>query len=94
MFGASPPTQNEQTPFCPRSPYGAAKVFSYWATRNYREAYGLFAVNGILFNHESPPRGETFVTRRLRELWHGSRQASSLTLTWGTSMLFATGVCT
>ena len=66
MFGASARTQNEQTPFCPRSPYGAAKVFSYWATRNYREAYGLFAVNGILFNHESPRRGETFVTRRLR----------------------------
>ncbi|KAA1250521.1 GDP-mannose 4,6-dehydratase [Mycobacterium simiae] len=65
MFGASPPPQNEQTPFCPRSPYGAAKVYSYWATRNYREAYGLFAVNGILFNHESPRRGETFVTRKI-----------------------------
>ena len=65
MFGASPPPQNEQTPFYPRSPYGAAKVYSYWATRNYREAYGLFAVNGILFNHESPRRGETFVTRKI-----------------------------
>ncbi|HEY0227606.1 MAG TPA: GDP-mannose 4,6-dehydratase, partial [Mycobacterium sp.] len=63
--GASPPPQNEQTPFYPRSPYGAAKVYSYWATRNYREAYGLFAVNGILFNHESPRRGETFVTRKI-----------------------------
>ncbi|ETZ96760.1 NAD dependent epimerase/dehydratase family protein [Mycobacterium kansasii 662] len=61
MFGASPPPQSEQTPFYPRSPYGAAKVYSYWVTRNYREAYGLFAVNGILFNHESPRRGETFV---------------------------------
>ena len=60
-----PPPQNEQTPFYPRSPYGAAKVYSYWATRNYREAYGLFAVNGILFNHESPRRGETFVTRKI-----------------------------
>ncbi|OOK83480.1 NAD dependent epimerase/dehydratase family protein [Mycobacterium kansasii] len=65
MFGASPPPQSEQTPFYPRSPYGAAKVYSYWVTRNYREAYGLFAVNGILFNHESPRRGETFVTRKI-----------------------------
>jgi GDPmannose 4,6-dehydratase len=65
MFGASPPPQNEDTPFSPRSPYGAAKVYSYWMTRNYREAYGLFAVNGILFNHESPRRGETFVTRKV-----------------------------
>src|SRR6201993_1258438 len=65
MFGSSPPPQNEQTPFYPRSPYGAAKLYSYWATRNYREAYGLFAVNGILFNHESPRRGETFVTRKI-----------------------------
>lgn len=65
MFGATPPPQNEQTPFYPRSPYGAAKVYAYWITRNYREAYGLFAVNGILFNHESPRRGETFVTRKI-----------------------------
>lgn len=65
MFGAAVPPQNELTPFYPRSPYGAAKVFSYWITRNYREAYGLFAVNGILFNHESPRRGETFVTRKI-----------------------------
>jgi GDPmannose 4,6-dehydratase len=65
MFGASPPPQNEETPFYPRSPYGAAKVYSYWMARNYREAYGLYAVNGILFNHESPRRGETFVTRKI-----------------------------
>jgi len=65
MFGASPPPQNEDTPFYPRSPYGAAKVYSYWVTKNYREAYGMFAVNGILFNHESPRRGETFVTRKI-----------------------------
>jgi GDPmannose 4,6-dehydratase len=65
MFGATPPPQNENTPFYPRSPYGAAKVYSYWITKNYREAYGLFAVNGILFNHESPRRGETFVTRKI-----------------------------
>ncbi|MGP3947225.1 GDP-mannose 4,6-dehydratase [Streptomyces sp. 7N604] len=65
MFGATPPPQNEKTPFHPRSPYGCAKVFGYWTTVNYREAYGLFAVNGILFNHESPRRGETFVTRKI-----------------------------
>jgi GDPmannose 4,6-dehydratase len=65
MFGAAPPPQNEHTPFHPRSPYGCAKVFSYWSTVNYREAYGMYAVNGILFNHESPRRGETFVTRKI-----------------------------
>lgn len=65
MFGASPPPQNEYTPFHPRSPYGAAKVYSYWITRNYREAHGIYAVNGILFNHESPRRGPTFVTRKI-----------------------------
>lgn len=65
MFGATPPPQNEETLFHPRSPYGAAKVYSYWMTRNYREAYGLYTVNGILFNHESPRRGETFVTRKI-----------------------------
>jgi GDPmannose 4,6-dehydratase len=65
MFGATPPPQDEDTPFYPRSPYGVAKVYAYWATRNYREAYDLFAVNGILFNHESPRRGETFVTRKV-----------------------------
>jgi GDPmannose 4,6-dehydratase len=65
MFGATPPPQNEDSPFYPRSPYAAAKLYSYWITRNYREAYDLFAVNGILFNHESPRRGETFVTRKI-----------------------------
>ena len=65
MFGATPPPQDENTPFYPRSPYGVAKVYSYWITRNYREAYGMFAVNGILFNHESPRRGDTFVTRKI-----------------------------
>jgi GDPmannose 4,6-dehydratase len=65
MFGATAPPQNEETPFWPRSPYGVAKVYSYWITRNYREAYDMFAVNGILFNHESPRRGETFVTRKI-----------------------------
>jgi GDPmannose 4,6-dehydratase len=65
MFGATPPPQDEETPFQPRSPYGAAKLYAYWMTRNYREAYGLFAVNGILFNHESPRRGGTFVTKKV-----------------------------
>jgi GDPmannose 4,6-dehydratase len=65
MFGATPPPQNEDTPFYPRSPYGVAKLYSYWITRNYREAYGMFAANGILFNHESPRRGDTFVTRKI-----------------------------
>lgn len=65
MFGSSPPPQNESTPFHPRSPYGCAKVFSYHATVNYRESYGLHASNGILFNHESPRRGENFVTRKI-----------------------------
>lgn len=65
MFGATPPPQNEDTPFYPRSPYAAAKVYAYWITRNYREGYDMFAVNGILFNHESPRRGETFVTRKI-----------------------------
>lgn len=65
MFGAAKPPQNEDTPFYPRSPYGIAKVYAFWVTRNYREAYGMFAVNGILFNHESERRGETFVTRKI-----------------------------
>jgi GDPmannose 4,6-dehydratase len=66
MFGqAQEIPQTEETPFHPRSPYGVSKVFSYWITRNYREAYGMFAVNGILFNHESPRRGPTFVTRKI-----------------------------
>lgn len=65
MFGAAQPPQNENTEFYPRSPYGVAKVYSYWITKNYREAYGMHASNGILFNHESPRRGETFVTRKI-----------------------------
>ncbi len=65
MFGSAPPPQNEQTPFRPRSPYAAAKLYSFWMTVNYREAYNLFACNGILFNHESPRRGETFVSRKI-----------------------------
>ncbi|MEK7546609.1 MAG: GDP-mannose 4,6-dehydratase [Patescibacteria group bacterium] len=65
MFGAAPAPQNELTQFQPKSPYGVAKVFGFYSTKNYREAYGIFGVNGILFNHESPRRGETFVTRKI-----------------------------
>jgi len=65
MFGDAPAPQNENTPFRPRSPYAVAKVYSYWMVRNYREGYNMFACNGILFNHESPRRGETFVTRKI-----------------------------
>jgi GDPmannose 4,6-dehydratase len=65
MFGASPPLQNEQTPFHPRSPYAAAKVAAHWYAVNHREAYGMFVCNGMLFNHESPRRGEEFVTRKI-----------------------------
>jgi GDPmannose 4,6-dehydratase len=65
MFGIAPAPQSEETPFHPRSPYGVAKVFAHWATVNYRESYGMFASNGILFNHESERRGETFVTRKI-----------------------------
>lgn len=65
LFGSTPPPQSETSNFQPRSPYAAAKLYAYWVTRNYREAYGLHASNGILFNHESPRRGETFVTRKI-----------------------------
>jgi GDPmannose 4,6-dehydratase len=65
MFGSSPPPQSELTAMCPRSPYGAAKLYTYWIVRQYREAYGMHASNGILFNHESPFRGENFVTRKV-----------------------------
>jgi GDPmannose 4,6-dehydratase len=65
MFGSAHPPQNESTPFEPQSPYAAAKAYAFWVTRNYRQGYGLFACNGILFNHESPRRGETFVTRKI-----------------------------
>jgi GDPmannose 4,6-dehydratase len=65
LFGSSPAPQSEATPFHPRSPYGVAKLYSYWITVNYRESYSMFACNGILFNHESPRRGETFVSRKI-----------------------------
>lgn len=82
MYGRAPAPQNENTPFEPCSPYGAAKLYAYWMTRNYREAYGLYAANGILFNHESPLRGEEFVTRKITkaicEIEAGIRQKISL----------------
>jgi GDPmannose 4,6-dehydratase len=65
LFGSTPPPQSEISPFAPQSPYAAAKLYSYWVVRNYRDAYGIHATNGILFNHESPRRGETFVTRKI-----------------------------
>jgi len=65
LFGSTPPPQSELSPFAPQSPYAAAKLYSYWVVKNYREAYGMHATNGILFNHESPRRGETFVTRKI-----------------------------
>lgn len=65
LYGSSLPPQNEETPFCPRSPYAIAKLYAYWIVRNYRESYNMFATNGILFNHESERRGETFVTRKI-----------------------------
>ena len=65
IFGNSKTPQNEKTPFRPESPYGTAKLYAYWTTINYRKAYNIFACNGILFNHEGPKRGETFVTRKI-----------------------------
>jgi GDPmannose 4,6-dehydratase len=78
LFGATPPPQNEESQFKPRSPYAAAKLMAYWCTINYREGYGMHATNGILFNHESPRRGETFVTRKITraaaEIAHGAKK--------------------
>jgi GDPmannose 4,6-dehydratase len=78
LFGSTPPPQNEESVFKPRSPYAAAKLMAYWCTVNYREGYGMHATNGILFNHESPRRGETFVTRKITravaEIANGSRR--------------------
>ena len=78
MFGSAPAPQNENTPFEPCSPYGCAKLYAYWMTRNYRDSYGMFACSGILFNHESPRRGETFVTRKITKgvarIYHNKQQ--------------------
>ncbi|MCS6779906.1 MAG: GDP-mannose 4,6-dehydratase [Geminicoccaceae bacterium] len=101
LYGASPPPQNEETPFRPQSPYASAKLYAYWITRNYREGYGLFAANGILFNHESPLRGETFVTRKVtrgvaaialglqEKLWVGNLEAKR---DWGHARDYVEGM--
>jgi|DewCreStandDraft_4_1066084.scaffolds.fasta_scaffold00053_95 GDPmannose 4,6-dehydratase len=101
LYGASPPPQNEETPFRPQSPYATAKLYAYWITRNYREGYGLFAANGILFNHESPIRGETFVTRKVtrgvaaialglqERLWVGNLEAKR---DWGHARDYVEGM--
>ena len=91
MFGATPPPQSEETPFYPRVPYGAAKVYGYWMARNYREAHGMFAVNGILFNHESPRRGETFVTRKIARAAARIAQGKEEFVTWATWTRSGTG---
>ncbi|MHB0896058.1 MAG: GDP-mannose 4,6-dehydratase [Spirochaetales bacterium] len=85
LFGGLPDTipQNERTPFYPKSPYGAAKLYSYWVTVNYRESYNLFACNGILFNHESPRRGETFVTKKITKAVAAIKQGLQQTIKLG-----------
>ena len=83
--------QTEKTPFYPRSPYGAAKLYAYWITINYREAYGMYACNGILFNHESPLRGETFVTRKITRALARIKWGCRMPFTWAISMPGATG---
>jgi len=82
LFGSTPPPQDELSPFQPQSPYAAAKLYAYWVTKNYRDAYGIHASNGILFNHESPRRGETFVTRKITRAVSNIKKgvASHLTL--------------
>ncbi|MGB0189836.1 MAG: GDP-mannose 4,6-dehydratase, partial [Nocardioides sp.] len=101
MFGATPPPQREDTALHPRSPYGVSKVFAHWMTRNYREGFGMHAVSGILFNHESPRRGETFLTRKVTravariraglesELWLGNLDAVR---DWGSAPEYVEGM--
>jgi len=90
LYGASPPPQNEKTPFYPRSPYGVSKLAAYWLTVNYREAYSLFAVNGILFNHESPKRGIEFVTQKVADYCAKAKSIAILNSTDLQSVLNAT----
>ncbi len=91
MFSNVPSPQNEQTPLAPRSPYAASKAHAFWMTHMYREGHGLFATNGILFNHESPRRGETFVTRKITRGIAQIVAATRKSCTWATSMLVGTG---
>ena len=83
--------QRETTPFYPRSPYAVAKLYGYWITINYREAYGLYACNGILFNHESPRRGETFVTRKITRSLARIKLGYKIAFIWAISILCAIG---
>jgi GDPmannose 4,6-dehydratase len=83
LFGSTPPPQSEASEFRPQSPYAAAKLYAYWVTKNYREAYGMHASNGILFNHESPRRGETFVTRKITKGVANIVKGKSKTLSLG-----------
>ena len=83
MFGNSKPPQTELSPFAPQSPYATSKLFAYWITKNYRDAYGIYASNGILFNHESPLRGETFVTRKITRSLVAISQGKNEILTLG-----------
>jgi GDPmannose 4,6-dehydratase len=85
--------QKETTPFYPRSPYAVAKMYAYWITVNYREAYGLYACNGILFNHESPLRGETFVTRKITRAMARMRSSCRTASTWATWLPARLGPC-
>jgi GDPmannose 4,6-dehydratase len=91
MFGSAPPPQTLQTPFHPRSPYACAKLYGHWQTINYREAYGLFACSGILFNHESPAAASRSSPARSRWAPPGSRRACSASSSWATSTPSATG---
>jgi len=84
--------QKETTPFYPRSPYGVAKLYAYWITVNYRESYGMYACNGVQFNHESQRRGETFVMRKIPAAWRGWMQGSTIASPWAISTRCATGV--
>jgi GDPmannose 4,6-dehydratase len=101
LFGATPPPQSETSAFYPRSPYASAKLYAYWVTVNYREAYGIHATNGILFNHESPRRGETFVTRKITRavaaIKHGKQKELFLgnldaTRDWGYAKEYVEGM--
>lgn len=83
LYGLAPPPQHEETPFHPRSPYGVSKLHAHWVTVNYREAYGLYAVSGILFNHESPRRGESFVTRKITRAAASIKRGHSTSVTLG-----------
>ena len=94
MYGKVQHTpQNEKTPFYPLSPYGVAKLYAHWITKNYREAYKIFACNGILFNHESPRRGETFVTKKIVSALCKIKEGSKKTFSWKFKCTKGLGSC-